>query len=981
MKEWKKEIELASGEKIIAARTDNAPELLQAIREWSSGARSETTTIASSHQNGPAERNIRTAEADMRAMLKEASLPLEFWDEAVEHDAYIRNRTNSGPDANGIDRSPTEAFTGTIPDLGMCKVWGSKCYAYINPKTIPKGQRHDKLRDTSRAGVFLGYSKTTNRHVKVYSPELGYTFRSSRVVIDESCKGGDMDLKLRNCESGPQGTKNMEPDRRSRGRPAANKATIPITIPDTPSPTPIEPFSPMQIIPNTKIVSNAPAAPTVELKSVIPDISIPSYDEDENGNIQQTNEGVVPDDITSIKPTAEDTPTQEPTSASPEPAPEADFGTVPKSASEPISTGPETAIDMQSPEEQEDEMEYDMDPPRYLTRKRKREMEGNPDGQRYNKIVRALIAMAMEAKTYESDEHAMVAIPSFHTVDPYIKNKIVTNFTTLLQSKVSDEDTAYPASEVLGIKIPRTYNEAVSDRKYAVKWKEAIQEEINSLVQNGTWEEFILPKGSNLVSTKWVFTIKTKDNKVERFKARLVARGFSQVLGKDYNETFAPTMRLDTLRLFLAIVAKENLECSHFDIKNAFTESHLKEEIYLEPPQGVKVERGHVLKALRSLYGLKQAGRDWSLLLKMELLKMDFVQSLADPCLYTSQDHSIMLLVYVDDIVVASHQKSQIERFGEELSTRFNTKNLGEISKILGVRIIRDRKAYTLTMDQEEYLDAMLNKFGITHGQHQAKKVPVADYTHLRPANDDDELTDVNEYQQAIGSVIHPMVYTRPDIAFAVGRLSQFMAKPAKHHSIALKNLMRYLRSTVKQKLWFGPKGVQSDICKEYNMLDDTIKVYTDADWANDKQDRKSVSGGVVMFYGGPISWASKKQTSVATSSAEAEYIAMAMFTKQGRWIAQILKDLSKSGYIGKKGDTVQMLGDNQGALALTKNPRLHERSKHIDISYHFIRDLTEKEKIATDYINTCDMVADGMTKPCTRVAFERFKKMLGLVA
>jgi hypothetical protein len=136
----------------------------------------------------------------------------------------------------------------------------------------------------------------------------------------------------------------------------------------------------------------------------------------------------------------------------------------------------------------------------------------------------------------------------------------------------------------------------------------------------------------------------------------------------------------------------------------------------------------------------------------------------------------------------------------------------------------------------------------------------------------------------------------------------------------------------------------------------------------------------VATFYGGPISWASKKQNSVATSSAESEYIAMAMFTKQGRWIAQVLKDLGRSQYIGKNGDTIQMLGDNQGALALAKNPHLHERSKHIDICYHFIRDLTEKGKVVTSYINTVDMVADGMTKPAGRVVFERFKKLLGLM-
>jgi hypothetical protein len=186
-------------------------------------------------------------------------------------------------------------------------------------------------------------------------------------------------------------------------------------------------------------------------------------------------------------------------------------------------------------------------------------------------------------------------------------------------------------------------------------------------------------------------------------------------------------------------------------------------------------------------------------------------------------------------------------------------------------------------MDQEEYLDAMLNKFGITHARYHPKKIPVADYNCLRSANDDDELINVNEYQQAIGSTIHALVYTRPDIAFALGRLSQYMAKPTKHHRIALKNLMRYLRSTIKQKRRFGPGRAQTDIAKQYGLPIDIVKVCTDADWASDRHDRKRISGVVATFYGGQISWASKKQNSVATSSAASEYIAMAMFTKQGR--------------------------------------------------------------------------------------------------
>ena len=196
------------------------------------------------------------------------------------------------------------------------------------------------------------------------------------------------------------------------------------------------------------------------------------------------------------------------------------------------------------------------------------------------------------------------------------------------------------------------------------------------------------------------------------------------------------------------------------------------------------------------------------------------------------------------------------------------------------------------------------------------------------------------------------------------------MKDPAVHHGIALKSLMRDLRSTVKQRLRFGPGGAYSQ----------QFAVYTDADWATDKMDRKSISGGVCKYYGGPISWSSKKQNSVATSSAEAEYISQAMYAKQGQWAAQILRDLGMPQVINVNEMTVQMYGDNQGALALVKNPHLHERSKHIDICFHFIRDLAEKRKLVIDYVPTSEMIADGLTKPLQRVAFERFKNQLGLV-
>jgi len=368
------------------------------------------------------------------------------------------------------------------------------------------------------------------------------------------------------------------------------------------------------------------------------------------------------------------------------------------------------------------------------------------------------------------------------------------------------------------------------------------------------------------------------------------------------------------------------------------------------------------------LYGLKQAARDWNTLIKLELLKWGFEQSLADPCLFVHKTKGITLLVYVDDMLAAADNNEALHWFYEKLNSRFKAKDLKEVTKILGARVTRDRKHRTLYLDQEQYITNVLDKFGITTAQHKSRSIPASDYTHFRPAADTDKRINVAEYQQGIGSLMYASVFTRPDIAFVMGKLSQYMSEPAEHHGHALKDLMRYLKSTASQKLRFGPGGAYEHFV-----------VYSDADWASDKADRKSVSGMVIMFYGGPISWSSKKQRSVATSTCESEYMALSTCGKQGQWTAQIFRDLSRPQYIGK-GETVTMLGDNQGALALVKNPHLHERSKHIDICYHYIRDLAEKKKLEVIYIPTGDMVADAMTKPLNRVSFGRFKAQLGVV-
>lgn len=971
LQQWKLKEERRTKKKVIACRSDNAPELKEVMDQWErkDGVTAQYTIVASSHQNGPAERAIQTTENAIRAMTHAAGCPAEFWCFAAETDAHIRNRLARGPKIEGRRTSPEEAYTGEKQISDHLKVWGCVCYVHVDPKTIPAKHLHNKQADRGREAVFLGYSRDTEKQYWFYSADLGYPQRSSSVEFDESKKGGLLDLRLRNLSSNVtgQGTQTGLLDRKPRGRPKI--------IEETPSQDPE--------------LSKGNTTPTVEIPYMKPLKNIPSYPEE----IMQDQENSANEKTPSITKQIPVEQGEEINTITLE-TPKTDFNLDPpirKSTVEkelnidPMELDTEDSnpaglyIPIMGNRFQKDEVKaieeaLQEDTPRYSLRSNKRAT--TDEEQRDAKRIRTMIALLC----HEPEEDDKPGIPEFTPstmIQPLIYGKeiqkgIFERFYALL-CRVPDqpEDYALPMKEIQGIKIPRTYKEAMSS-PHSKEWDEAVRVEIEQLILNGTWEECILPKGANLVSTKWVFTIKeTPKGNIDRFKARLVARGFSQSYGIDYSETFAPTVRMDTLRIFLAMVAKRNLECSQFDIKNAFTESRLKEDIFLAPPEGVVVSNGKVLKALRSLYGLKQAGRDWNLLLKDYLTTTcKFIQSLADPCLFIHKERKLYLLVYVDDIAAAAENAEQIKWFDQMLSRRFNTKNLGEIAKILGVRITRDRKHKTIYLDQEQYLEKVLTNFGITHGKARKKTTPIADYTSLQPTIETDEKFNVTLYQQMIGSLMYAMTLTRPDIAFALGYLARYMSNPAIRHGQAVKELMRYLRTTIQQKLRFGPGG---------GNYHDHFIIYTDADWANDRIDRKSVSGGVGLFYGGPFCWMSKKQRSVAKSSCESEYIAQAAYAMQGQWTAQVFTDLGMPEYIAPNHRTVDMRGDNQGAIALTKNPHLHERSKHIDVCYHYIRDLAEKGKLMIEYIPTTDMPADGLTKPLARTAFERFRSQLGV--
>jgi hypothetical protein len=365
-----------------------------------------------------------------------------------------------------------------------------------------------------------------------------------------------------------------------------------------------------------------------------------------------------------------------------------------------------------------------------------------------------------------------------------------------------------------------------------------------------------------------------------------------------------------------------------------------------------------------------------------ELKKLGFIQSEADPCLLTLPSRKLIILVYVDDVTIAGPNLVDIQWFKKEFGKIFKIKDLGETEKTLGVRVTRDRKKGTLKIDQTHYVKEVLAKFHMNKDKANPVYTPIGSYDALRKAEPNDVRANREEYQQRIGHWMYLGILTRPDLAFVLGRLSQYLADPTDRHMSAVKTTSRYIRSSKELGILYSRKGYR------------TLEGYSDSDFAANRGDRISILGNVFFLAGGPISWMSKKQKSVATSTMEAEYMAMSACAKQSQFLAQILRDMGMYHLIGsspfkpvvkesvahQEASPVRLRGDNQAALLQVKDAHTHDRSKHIDIAYHFVRCLHRLRRITVEFVPTLDMAADGMTKVLQRPLFQRFVSLLGLV-
>ena len=511
--------------------------------------------------------------------------------------------------------------------------------------------------------------------------------------------------------------------------------------------------------------------------------------------------------------------------------------------------------------------------------------------------------------------------------------------------------------------VPQSYKEATSGDNTDF-WMPAIKKEESSIVRNKTWDLVERTPDMNVLPCMYVFTLKDSGP-----KARIVAKGCRQVHGVDYGETYAPVVKFTSVRVMLATVAVNDLELHQMDVVTAFLHGDIDKDIYMEVPGGFKdpSRPDLVCKLRKALYGLKQAPRLWHAKIDAFLIdELRFVSSPNDPCLYArhSAGRIMLIALYVDDLLIAGNDSKAIAWIKGELRKRFEMKDLGEARVCLGLEITRDRANRTLHLSQKKYTQSVLERFRM----HDAKPVPTpmeSGFTNIRWSDPEASYESAADfpYRQAIGCLMFLMIGTRPDIAFAVCLLAQFSEQPLVPHWTGVKRVFRYICGTRDHGITFG-RDSNADLVG-----------YTDSDWGGCKNTRKSTSGHVFMIGGGPVSWRSRKQTVTALSSCEAEYIASCTAAKEAVWLGRLISDMNKY----EKSPCVRIFADNQGSIESGKNQAINQRNKHIDIQYHYVRDVVAVGKVEFVYCPTEAMIADILTKPLDRVKFETHVKSLGV--
>ncbi|MBW0517549.1 hypothetical protein O181_057264 [Austropuccinia psidii MF-1] len=511
---------------------------------------------------------------------------------------------------------------------------------------------------------------------------------------------------------------------------------------------------------------------------------------------------------------------------------------------------------------------------------------------------------------------------------------------------------------------PRTFKQALGSSKREV-WSSAIEKELSSMNRLHVWDVVDLKPDYKLVGTTWVFRTKRNHlNEVVEYKARLCAQGFTQTPGVDFDKTYAPTGRMNSLRTLISYAASNNLLFHQVDIKSAFLNAPLAETVYLSIPQGLDLDqRKTCLRLNKAIYGLKQAPLAWYERLKDWLTKVGFAACLLDPCVfYRNNPTPIWLYVHVDDIAIFG---SDVKSFKDEISAEFEIKDIGMADLILGVKITHGDDF--ISLDQQHFTESLLRLYGLD--KCKPVSTPLPPQAHMGPASEDElarfKQLKVN-YRSAIGSINYLSTATRPDLSYAVSSLSQFLENPGINHWNNFLHVLKYLNGSQDVGLVYS-RGSKEE-----------VRAYSDADWGNCQETRRSVTGFLVTFNGNLVIWKTRKQPTVSISTAEAEYKALCDLTSEIVWFRQWCNECSLLTVSGP----IPVHEDNQSCIRTVEgNSNLNQkRMKHLDIQLHFIKEFVKNSVIKLIYTPTNLMLADFLTKSVNRLSLSQTLDSLGVL-
>jgi len=527
-------------------------------------------------------------------------------------------------------------------------------------------------------------------------------------------------------------------------------------------------------------------------------------------------------------------------------------------------------------------------------------------------------------------------------------------------------------------------NEAKSSQDWP-EWRKAIDEELNLLDEMGTWELAEKPLDTITIPNKWTFVKKrNKANQVIHHRARLVVKGCVQRPGHKYMETYSPVVRVETLRACLALVPVKGLKVKQMDIKGAYLNGILQETVYMKQPEGFEDGTGRVCKLIKTLYGLKQSGREWNKQLDEKLRNHGYKRLTSDPCAYVrwDGDNVAIITVWVDDLLLFASNDDMMEHMKRSIESEWQATDLGEPSKIIGIEITIMPEY--LRISQGKYVENLLRKENMAEANPVG--MPLDPNIKIGPNLVYNKPNRSNSYAKLMGELQYLANATRPDISYAVNRLASYTANPSLEHYGSLKRILRYLAGTKDYGITYRKSdGLNSDTNLFHGLTrnngpanngeDNLFHGFTDAAFAN-ADDYKSTTGYVFLASEGAITWKSKKQTIIAMSSTESEYVALSEAGREAFWLRNLYDELG----FPQMGPTV-IKSDNEGSVILSHNPQFHARTKHIEIRHHWVRDLVNDKILDVQSCRDPEQTADILTKPLPKPKHQRHRREMGMGA